>query len=83
MKEEKEYQCNEANAIKYYTLSSERCMCIRVRTHVVNPLLVQVYAPTSQHPEKEMEEFYSEVNKVVKENKEYGNIIIIMGDYNA
>ena len=73
----------EANAIKHYTLRSERCMCMRVGTHPVNTLLVQVYAPTSQHTEEEMEEFYSEVKDVVKENKEYGDIVIIMGDYNA
>ena len=30
-----------------------------------------------------MEELYSEVTEAVEENKEYGDIVIIIGDYNA
>ena len=35
------------------------------------------------HTEEETEDFCSEVKEVVEENKEYGEIMIMMGDHNA
>ncbi|KAG7307782.1 hypothetical protein JYU34_006375 [Plutella xylostella] len=43
--------------------------------------VIQVYAPTSKHPDEEVETFYEEVEKAYLENP--CHFTIIMGDFNA
>ena len=43
--------------------------------------VVQVYASTSTHEDEEVEEFYEEVSKIVRENRSYYKIMI--GDFSA
>ena len=43
--------------------------------------LIQVYAPIKDAPEKEIDEFYERLDKVIENDKEY--YTIVMGDFNA
>lgn len=47
----------------------------------VNLLIVQVYAPTMQAEEEEVEEFYEQLFELVDKEKEY--YTVVMGDFNA
>ena len=44
--------------------------------------LIQVYAPTADQDENKMEEFYSQIHKILKVTKR-GEINIVMRDWNA
>ncbi len=43
--------------------------------------IIQVYAPTAEAEEAEIEKFYPDLESTITEEKEYYNII--MGDFNA
>ena len=45
-------------------------------------MVIQAYAPTSTHIDEKVEEFYEDIEKALKQTKS-GNVIIVMGDYNA
>ena len=47
-----------------------------------NIIIVQLYAPTNDHSDEEIEEFYADVKKALKQVKS-GYILIVMGDMNA
>lgn len=53
---------------------------IRIEKNVVMTI-IQVYAPTSEKSDEEIEGFYETVEKAIKENTEY--YIIVMGDWNS
>ena len=42
-----------------------------------------MYAPTSDATQSEIEEFYEQVEEVVKVQKKYRDCLIIMGDFNG
>ena len=44
--------------------------------------ILQTYAPTADHPDEEIEEYYEEVNRTLKTVKS-DEILIVMGDMNA
>ena len=43
--------------------------------------IIQVYAPTTDHDDEEVEQFYEDITRAVDEHK--SNYTIIMGDFNA
>ncbi|XP_023231883.1 uncharacterized protein LOC111631804 [Centruroides sculpturatus] len=43
--------------------------------------IIQVYAPTTSHPDEEIEDFYDEIKQMNEKGKHY--VKIIMGDFNA
>lgn len=43
--------------------------------------VIQVYAPTSDYEDSDVEEFYETINKAIKDNK--GKYTVLMGDFNA
>ncbi|XP_072025155.1 craniofacial development protein 2-like [Amphiura filiformis] len=43
--------------------------------------VIQVYAPTTDYEDVEVEEFYEDIDKAIKDNK--GKYTIVMGDLNA
>ena len=52
------------------------------RAKPANIVIVQLYAPTNDHSDKEIEEFYADVKKALKQVKS-GDILVVMGDMNA
>ena len=55
---------------------------MRISSRPKNITIVQVYAPTSDHDEQELEEFYEQVENVIKKIPKK-DITIIQGDFNA
>ena len=61
---------------------NSRLMTIRLKAAPFNITVIQVYAPTSDHEDDEIEEFYNQLqNTIDKVNKK--DILIIQGDWNA
>ncbi|KAL4718768.1 hypothetical protein ACJJTC_016247 [Scirpophaga incertulas] len=61
---------------------SNRCMMIKLNAHPFNLNILQLYAPTAESDDQEIEQFYEGVNEVLKSVKSQ-EIVIVMGDLNA
>ena len=61
---------------------SSRVITIRLRASPLNITIVQVYAPTSTHPDEEIEEFYHQVQEIINEMPKK-DILVVQGDWNA
>lgn len=61
---------------------SNRIISIRVSAKPKNVTIIQVYAPTSDHEDQEVEAFYEQVENVTKKVPKK-DIIIIQGYFNA
>jgi len=66
----------------YYTVS-DRIICIRLGTKPVDTTIIQVYAPTNDSPQSEVEAFYEQLSNVVKLYKKHNDCLVIMGDFNG
>ena len=62
---------------------SDRIICLRLKANPVDMLIIQVYAPTNDSPESEIEAFYEQVSNTMKLYKKNTDCIIIMGDFNG
>ena len=56
-------------------------MC-KIEAKPFNITIIQCYAPTTDHPEKEVEEFYSQIEEALKQTNSQ-DMVIILGDFNA
>ncbi|XP_014782067.1 craniofacial development protein 2-like [Octopus bimaculoides] len=65
-----------------YNPVNDRIVTIRLRCHSLNTTLIQVYAPTSEASEEEMQDFYDVVQQTL-DNVPRRDVIIVMGDWNA
>lgn len=70
------------NSVTSVSPVSDRIIVIQINSKPVKLNIVQVYAPTTGSPDDEIEQFYEELNKVIKQLKSK-DITIIMGDMNA
>ena len=61
---------------------SDRLIMIKLSGKRFNINVIHVFAPTSSHNDEEHEEFYESNNNVMGYSKS-GEIVIIMGDWNA
>ena len=61
---------------------SNRLISIRICARPHNVTIIQVYAPTSDHSDDNLEKFYEEIERVIKRTPRK-DILIIMGDWNA
>jgi endonuclease/exonuclease/phosphatase family metal-dependent hydrolase len=61
---------------------SERLMLIRVKAEPVDLVLVQVYMPTSDSEDVEVEMLYEQIEELIKGEKATDQVIV-MGDWNA
>jgi len=69
------------SVIGYYPVNS-RLMAIRLRAAPFNITVIQAYAPTTDHDDEDVEEFYNQLQGIIdKMNKK--DILIIQGDWNA
>ena len=68
--------------VMFFTPINDRIAIIRLHTTPFNISIIQVYAPTTDHTDEEIETFYNELqNSISKISKK--NIIVIQGDMNA
>uniref|UniRef100_W5NNM4 Endonuclease/exonuclease/phosphatase domain-containing protein n=1 Tax=Lepisosteus oculatus TaxID=7918 RepID=W5NNM4_LEPOC len=73
---------NIAHAVESYTTISNRMMAIRIRGKPLNVTVLQVYAPTTDAPEDEREQFYAKIEEALEQVPKK-DIIYIMGNFNA
>ena len=71
-----------AGCILSCTPVSSRIITIRVSAKPKNITIIQVYAPTSDHDDQEVEEFYEQVENAIKKVPKK-DITIIQGGFNA
>lgn len=71
-----------ASALQGYWPISDRVMMIKLTGNPFDMAIIQVYAPTSDHSENEIEDFYHQIGKALKHTKPT-DIIMVMGDLNA
>uniref|UniRef100_A0A8D8WPG5 Craniofacial development protein 2 n=1 Tax=Cacopsylla melanoneura TaxID=428564 RepID=A0A8D8WPG5_9HEMI len=61
---------------------SERVMMLNIASENRNVNIIQVYAPTADKPEEEIETFYEDIKTVLATTKKH-DITMILGDFNA
>ncbi|GFS05063.1 craniofacial development protein 2-like [Elysia marginata] len=69
-------------AVKGVWKYSDRILLVTLSAKPFDIALIQLYAPTSEYSEEEIEVFYEQVNDVVKQVRSQ-DILIVMGDFNA
>ena len=62
---------------------NDRIIFINLKAEPVNILLRQVYMPTSEYEDNEMEKLYDKIEEIVEEDGKGDTNSIIMGDWNS
>jgi len=68
--------------VKRYVQYSERIILVKLHTKPIDTVIIQVYIPTSEDEEDEVERIYEELNYLIKTVKGAENLIIL-GDFNT
>lgn len=71
-----------AQNVSNFVPVNERIMLIQLKAIPANVNIIQVYAPTSEHEEEDINNFYNELNTLIKKIPKR-ELLIIMGDFNA
>lgn len=71
-----------ARHVSNFVPVNERIMLLQLNAKPVNTNIIQVYAPTSDHSDEEVEEFYSQIEDLIKKLPKH-ELLILMGDFNA
>ena len=61
---------------------NDRIIAIKIQAEPINILMIQVYMPTSEHEDDEVEELYGIIEEILEHGKGNTNTII-MGDWNS
>ena len=61
---------------------SDRLIMVKVSATPVDIILIQVYMPTTDHDEEEVELLYEQIECIIDKHKGNSNVIV-MGDFNA
>ena len=72
----------KAKAVLGYNPISDRIITLRLQAHPMNITFVQVYAPTTEANDEEMDAFYGLVQEALDRIPKK-DIVILMGDWNA
>jgi hypothetical protein len=62
---------------------NDRIIAIKLQTEPINILMMQVYMPTSEHKDDEVEELYDIIEETLEEDVKGNTNTIIMGDCNS
>jgi exonuclease III len=62
---------------------NDRTIAIKLQAEPINILIVQVYMPTSEHEDDEVEELYGIIEEILEEDGKGVTNTIIMGDWNS
>ena len=71
-----------ANSIIGYWPVSDRIIMVKIRGQPLNVNIIQVYAPTQDHADEEVEVFYEKIENVIQ-RIESGEVTCIRSDFNA
>ncbi|XP_039290728.1 craniofacial development protein 2-like [Nilaparvata lugens] len=69
-------------SVQSFTPYSERVMMLQIKTCTGHLNIIQIYAPTADLEEVEVEEFYAELETIIASTKK-SDVTIVMGDFNA
>ena len=61
---------------------SSRLLTVRLRANPFNITIIQIYAPTSNYDDSEVDEFYRELQSLVDQTPKH-DILVVQGDWNA
>ena len=61
---------------------SERVILVRLKGKPFDVCIIQVYAPTCDYSEEEVDEFYGDITKAKQQCKPH-DIVLVLGDLNA
>ena len=68
--------------VKSFLQLNERIIMIRIETKPVDTVVLQVYMPTTDYEDEEVEDVYEDITEVIKKVRGEENLIIL-GDWNA
>ena len=71
-----------SKTLKGYLTISDRVMLVKLNGSPFDTAIIQVYAPTTESTEEEIEKFYDELNQA-KAHCKSQDVIIVMGDFNS
>ncbi|KAL1447016.1 hypothetical protein WDU94_015647 [Cyamophila willieti] len=71
-----------AKAVDNFIPVSDRVMLIQLKAQPIDMNIIQVYAPTTDGADEEVEELYNSINQVLRKLKKE-DLTIIMGDFNS
>ncbi|GFS23268.1 craniofacial development protein 2-like [Elysia marginata] len=71
-----------AKSLMGYWPVNERIILCKFEAKPFKIVIMQVYAPTSDYLDEEIEAFYDDVSKTLKQAKS-SDVVIVMGDFNA
>ena len=71
-----------ANAVISVLPLSDRIIMVKLHGSPININILQIYAPTMDKPDEEIEEFYASIQKALRSTKK-NELTIITGDFNA
>ena len=70
------------NAVLGCSLKNDRMFSVRFQGKPFNIIVIQVYAPTSNAEEGEVEEFYEDLQDLLEQTPKK-DVLFIIGDWNA
>src|SRR5574338_389677 len=70
------------NAVLGYNLKNDRMISVRFQGKPLNITVIQVYAPTSNTEEAEVEQFYEDVQDLLELTPKK-DVLFFIGDWNA
>jgi exonuclease III len=62
---------------------NDRVIAIKLQAEPINIFMIQVYMPTSEHEDDEVEELYGTIEEILEENGKSNKNTIIMGGWNS
>lgn len=65
-----------------YVQHSERIILVKINTKPNNTVIIQIYMPTTNADDDEIEKIYEDINKLIDQTMAEDNVIV-MGDINA
>ena len=71
-----------AKAVMGFLPISRRVMVVKIEGKPFNLAIIQAYAPTADHSEEDIEEFYEDLEKACK-HVASTDVMVVMGDMNA
>ena len=70
------------NAVLVYSLKNNRMITVYFQGNPLNITVIQVYAPTSNAEEAEVEQFYEDIQDLLEPTPKK-DVLFIIGDWNA
>ena len=73
---------DQADKVTKIQQVNDRILLVKLQAEPIDIVIIQVYMPTSQHEDKEIEDMYEHIEELM--DQERGNdYLVIMGDWNA